>query len=1106
VDEDPMGATDMAAGNHGALARGIDRIFNQGSLTGLTEGQLLRRFATGDEGAFEALIARHGAMVLGVCRRLLYESSDVEDAFQATFLVLLRKAGTLRDSEPLGPWLHGVAYRVAARIRGRSARRPEGERRGARPEAVESACGLERSELRLLIDEEIGRLPEKYRRPVVLCYLEGWTHEEAARRLRCSTGSLRGRLDRARETLRGRLIRRGVAPAAGLAVLAAGGEAVGAAVPASIVAATVATLARSATASAISSSAAMEMADGVFRAMVAARLRTAASFAMAGAIVLASGLAWLAVLGYSLARDGREQAPVAQAGGAAAGEGEGPSVEIRVVDHRDGRPLPGVALTVNADRQAGARATTDGAGRAAVALPDPLPKILSVVVRKEGFAPVTLWFPSPVREAEIPASYTLKLFPAEAVGGVVRDEQGRPVAGVRVAPTIWTSSADVRPLREDYEEAPPATTDEMGRWRCEGMPAGIDASRVSIAFTHPEYQRLDWPVGQALENLRSGRPAVLAQGLEVTGRVVDPAGRPVADARIVLGRELYTPDVRRAETDKDGRFRFDHVAAGDTVVTIQAMGFAPALEKVVVRAGLEPMAVRLAKGRMVRGRVVDAKGEPIRGAAVAADGWRGHRTLEHQITTDEDGEFRWDDAPPDSFWVDVSHEGYLAVNRREVPPDAGDLSFVLIKPLKVRGTVVDAGTRHAVRDFTVVPGMESEGSFSTYWDRSQARPARGGRYEIVFDDMNREQGRRIRIEADGYKPSVSRVIRDDEDNPVVNFVLEKGQGVEGVVRGPDGSPMAGAEVVLVTPSQPAFLINGRLQQPNRDHPVIKTDARGRFTFQPREPPYTIVALGDQGFAEQTFREADAKPAELTARPWGRVEGTLRIGNRPGAGETLELGYRKQGDTPATLPWWSGSVKVDESGRFAFERVMPGEVTVSRRVLLKDSGNSQTWGADHGTLVDVRPGDTARANLGGTGRPVVGKLAAPAGFPGPIDWMFSFNHLRPTETAARKLLSVAGLSRGPRRAPGGVTVKLEADGSFRIEDVEAGTYELFFRINDPPRDPHQVGFGRDLLATARREVVVPEMPGGRSDEPLDLGSIVVEVAKKPAAAPGEKKKP
>ncbi len=184
----------MASDNYGVALRGIERIFNQGSLTGLSEGQLLRQFATGDEGAFEALVTRHGPMVLGVCRRLLYDRRDVEDAFQATFLVLLRKAGALRDAEALSPWLHGVAYRVAARIRCNSIQRPLEESKGARPEAAEPECDLERTELRSLIDEEIRRLPEKYRRPVVLCYLEGKTHEEAARRLRCSVGSVRGPL------------------------------------------------------------------------------------------------------------------------------------------------------------------------------------------------------------------------------------------------------------------------------------------------------------------------------------------------------------------------------------------------------------------------------------------------------------------------------------------------------------------------------------------------------------------------------------------------------------------------------------------------------------------------------------------------------------------------------------------------------------------------------------------------------------------------------------------------------------------------------------------------------------------------------------------------
>src|SRR5262245_41976384 len=109
----------MAGGGHGAVVRGIGRIFEQGSLTGLSEGQLLRRFAAGDEAAFEALVSRYGPTVLGACRRMLEDPRDAEDAFQATFLVLLRKAGGLRDPEAVGPWLYGVAHRVASRIRAR---------------------------------------------------------------------------------------------------------------------------------------------------------------------------------------------------------------------------------------------------------------------------------------------------------------------------------------------------------------------------------------------------------------------------------------------------------------------------------------------------------------------------------------------------------------------------------------------------------------------------------------------------------------------------------------------------------------------------------------------------------------------------------------------------------------------------------------------------------------------------------------------------------------------------------------------------------------------------------------------------------------------------
>src|SRR5262249_27839110 len=161
-------------------------------------------------------IARHGPMVLGVCRQLLRDPNDVDDAFQATFLVLVRKAGTLRRCDLLGNWLYGVAYRVATRARVLSARRtakaPYGQEGvdglgaddGWRLSGQDAAAGPDR-EPRPWLHEEVGRLPEKYRVPVLLCYFEGLTHEEAAGRLGWPLGTVKGRLARARDLLRRRL-------------------------------------------------------------------------------------------------------------------------------------------------------------------------------------------------------------------------------------------------------------------------------------------------------------------------------------------------------------------------------------------------------------------------------------------------------------------------------------------------------------------------------------------------------------------------------------------------------------------------------------------------------------------------------------------------------------------------------------------------------------------------------------------------------------------------------------------------------------------------------------------------------------------------------------
>lgn len=203
----------MSRANFGAAIREMGRLLGDGTVAGLTERQLLERFVDRrDESAFEALVRRHGPMVLGVCRRLLHDPHDVDDAFQATFLVLVRKAVSIRDGDRLGPWLYGVAHRVARRVRAQGARQRERETGGEAMAAHEPVCEITPDDFGAELHEELARLPEKYRAPIVLCDLGGCTHEEAARRLGWPIGTVKGRQSRARDLLRDRLQRRGLAP------------------------------------------------------------------------------------------------------------------------------------------------------------------------------------------------------------------------------------------------------------------------------------------------------------------------------------------------------------------------------------------------------------------------------------------------------------------------------------------------------------------------------------------------------------------------------------------------------------------------------------------------------------------------------------------------------------------------------------------------------------------------------------------------------------------------------------------------------------------------------------------------------------------------------
>jgi RNA polymerase sigma factor (sigma-70 family) len=213
----------MSQSQAGSLLREIRRMLRGQAHGAPADAELLRRYAaTRDEAAFTGLVHRHAGLVWGVCRRLLPREQDAEDAFQATFLVLAEKAGSIRRAQSVGSWLYGVAHRIAVRARQQERRRREQEAQAGSSPAPPAAAEASLRELQAALEEEVDRLPEKLRAPFVLCCLGGRSKGEAGAELGWKEGTVSGRLAGARRLLRARLARRGVSLPAALCALALG--------------------------------------------------------------------------------------------------------------------------------------------------------------------------------------------------------------------------------------------------------------------------------------------------------------------------------------------------------------------------------------------------------------------------------------------------------------------------------------------------------------------------------------------------------------------------------------------------------------------------------------------------------------------------------------------------------------------------------------------------------------------------------------------------------------------------------------------------------------------------------------------------------------------
>jgi RNA polymerase sigma factor (sigma-70 family) len=882
--------------------------------TGLTDRQLLAGFAAaGDPAAFAALVERHGPMVLRVCRRVLRQEQDAEDAFQATFLVLAAKAGSIRKAEALASWLHGVAHRVALRARRDAGRRRRHEREAQAMAAKTQAAEAEWHEVQAALDEEIGALPEVYRAPFVLCFLEGKSRAEAARELGLKEGTVWSRLSQARKRLHERLGRRGIVLPALLAVAALSGRAARA-TPARLIRSTVQAAAGRAARAGAAPARVVALAEGVSKAMTMTQLRT---------VVLCLVTAALVALGAGVVL--KENAFARPPGGApdeltvapaappvpAAKPGRRPQAAIeeagatvtfrgRVLDP-DGKPLAGAEVTLwwhlgywgfyrewhpetTGPFRPKCLATTGEDGRFTATFrksevtENPLNmwerpwRLVQVVVAAKGYGPAWASLESLGKE-----ELTLRLAKDEVpVKGRVLDLEGRPVVGAAVH-VVRVGEDDISSLWQPSWTglSGNVTTDKEGRFSLSGVGRGREVL-LSI-----EGARVEHKLVLAKTPATGAGPAVevvakLTKPIEGTVRVKG-TGKPLAGV-VVYGEEEAHHRRVRAVTDERGRYRL--------------VGLAKAASyRITVYPPLKTGCLRK------RARVADTEGlRPVTADVEVRRGVELQCRLIDRVTRESvRGEIRYTPLRPNPLYGEAGSD-YIPTDefeRHRVPGPDGVFRFVAYAGPGLLVVILQSNqARYLPRPIDPADLAKARGDMHMEWARLF------GMYRLIDPK-------------DGDKPLA------------VDIELDPGRKATGSLVGPDGKPISGAT---------AYGLDRHFLDRHVGPGVrLKADTFTASVLDPQRPRTVSFVHKERRLIGRVELRGDEKgPVTVPMEPWGVLTGRLVDGDgRPVAGARLGWHYpsvKAPGLLPPAEPFTT-----DAEGRFRVEGLAPGvkfEITLS----------------------------------------------------------------------------------------------------------------------------------------------------------------------------------
>jgi hypothetical protein len=700
-----------------------------------------------------------------------------------------------------------------------------------------------------------------------------------------------------------------------------------------------------------------------------------------------------------------------------------------------------------------------------------------------------------------PERFVVRLGRAVSVGGVVRNRAGEPVEKARVWVSGLTRDVVGQVLLVEYATV---ETDAEGRWNSRHVPRDFEGLHLRI--DHPDYFPAEFdevtsdPVGPEellrAELLAGKALSTLVPAPAIHGTVRNTEGAPLPDALVLLRDTSDTPTRQTGRTDSEGKFRFVIREPNTFQLVVSAGNLSPAFIGVNVDGpDLEPLDVTLGAGKSIAGRVVDHEDKPLPGASVFVQFWNDTDLLNWRTETDSEGRFTWDGAPDGSIVLAARKEGFTVAHQPVVAGAGDPLVMRLTRSFLLTGTVIDAETGEPVPQFKIVRAMVwdmgMDDAEHVNWEFHDEQAGSNGRLSLGLDEQ-RGFGSRVKfmIRAEGYLP-VSTPTFESTGWHVFDASMKQGAGPTGVVRNPDGQPIEGANVAIVGAGYLSIGKAAIANTQNRELLAV-TDAEGRFQLPALIPSPTVLAIHELGFATATSDDLAANDA-IQLESWGRISGVARAGTRPWANIDLILADRGF-SSQVSYDWSVYRTTTDAEGRFEFSIVPPGQRQIAQLVPMTEN----SWAHTQPMPIVVPPGQTVDTVYGGSGRPVKGrlKLSDPnrtvdfnvghrnfaTRMPRPPGGFTSIEEAREWQNSPE--------AREARRNHRYYAFRFDEDGSFTIENVAPGDYSLSVHLAEPGAREWEPGAP---IGSINRDVTVPEIPDGVSDEPLDLGELVVQVS-------------